>query len=77
MAQLGSITHIVWGAQDPDLNVRIADSMHTSMPVSTLTILPHAHHNLMIDEPGRFVSVILNSLASRQPGHATTNEGAP
>ena len=33
------------------LHVRIADSLHTSRPGSTLTIPPHAHH-LMIDEPG-------------------------
>ena len=75
LAQLGPITHIVWGAKDPDLNVRIADFLHTSMPGSTLKIQPHAHHNLMIDEPGRFASVILTALRQAAASRTTTNGG--
>jgi pimeloyl-ACP methyl ester carboxylesterase len=75
LAQLGPITHLAWGAQDLDLNVRIADFLHSSIPGNTLTILPHTHHNLMIDEPGRFASVILSALSHATAGHATAIGG--
>jgi pimeloyl-ACP methyl ester carboxylesterase len=59
LAELGPLTHIVWGAQDPDINLNIARSLHSQLAGSTLTILRHAHHNLMLDEPAAFASEIV------------------
>jgi pimeloyl-ACP methyl ester carboxylesterase len=60
LAALGRFTHIVWGAQDPDINLHIAKSLHSDLVGSTLTILRHAHHNVMLDEPAAFASAILS-----------------
>jgi pimeloyl-ACP methyl ester carboxylesterase len=59
LAELGQFTHLVWGAQDPDINLNIARSLHSELVGSTLTILRHAHHNVMLDEPAAFASAIL------------------
>jgi pimeloyl-ACP methyl ester carboxylesterase len=59
LAGLGRLTHIVWGAQDPYINLNIARSLHSELVGSTLTILRQAHHNLMLDEPAAFASAIL------------------
>jgi pimeloyl-ACP methyl ester carboxylesterase len=50
--------HIVWGAQDPDLNLNIADALHQEIPNSTLTVFPNAHHNLMLDDPAQSAAEI-------------------
>jgi haloalkane dehalogenase len=50
--------HIVWGARDPNLNLRVADALHQEIPDSTLTVFPNAHHNLMLDDPTRFAAII-------------------
>ena len=49
--------HIMWGAQDPDLNLSVAD-LHQQIPHSTLTVFPNAHHNVMLDEPTQFAAAI-------------------
>jgi haloalkane dehalogenase len=59
LAELGPLTHLVWGAKDPDINLNIAKALHSGLVGSTLTILRHAHHNLMLDEPAAFASAIL------------------
>lgn len=59
LAELGPISHLVWGARDPYINLNIARSLHSQLVGSTLTILRHAHHNLMLDEPAAFASAIL------------------
>jgi pimeloyl-ACP methyl ester carboxylesterase len=61
LAGLGPRAHLVWGAKDPDLNLNVARSLHSELAGSTLTVLPHAHHNVMLDAPGQVASVILNS----------------
>jgi haloalkane dehalogenase len=59
LAGLGPLTHLVWGAQDPDINLNIARSLHSELVGSTLTILRHGHHNVMLDDPASFASAIL------------------
>jgi haloalkane dehalogenase len=58
--------HLIWGARDPDLNLNIARALHREIPHSTLTILPNAHHNAMLDDPGRFASVITSAAGRSQ-----------
>ncbi len=60
LAELGPITRLVWGARDPDINLNIARSLHSELKRSTLTILRHAHHNVMLDDPASFASAILS-----------------
>ena len=60
LTELGRLTHIVWGARDPDINLNIARSLHSELVGSTLTILRRAHHNLMLDDPAAFASAILS-----------------
>jgi pimeloyl-ACP methyl ester carboxylesterase len=59
----GSVRHLVWGDKDPDLNSGIARVIHEAAPTSELFILPEAHHNLQIDEPGR-VAQLLTAIPS-------------
>jgi haloalkane dehalogenase len=59
--------HLIWGARDPNLNLRIARALHQEIPHSTLTVLPNAHHNLPLDDPTRFASTILSAIASTAP----------
>ncbi len=61
LAKLGPITRLVWGAQDPDLNLNIANELHSAFTGSTLTVLSQAHHNVAIDAPGQVASAILGS----------------
>jgi hypothetical protein len=60
LAGLGRFTHVVWGAQDPNINLNIAKSLHSELVGSTLTILRQAHHNVMLDESAAFASAILS-----------------
>ena len=55
--------HIIWGARDPNLNLDIARFLHQHIPHSTLTVLPDAHHNVMLDDPTKFASVITSAIA--------------
>jgi haloalkane dehalogenase len=55
--------HIVWGARDPNLNLSIARYLHQQIPHSTLTVFPDAHHNVMLDDPTQFASVITSAIA--------------
>jgi pimeloyl-ACP methyl ester carboxylesterase len=67
--------HLIWGARDPNLNLKIARAVHQEIPHSTLTVLPNAHHNVPLDDPTRFASTILSVIASTAqdrlaPNHA-------
>ena len=67
LPSLGSLAipvHIIWGAHDPDLNLNIANALHQEIPHSTLTVLPNAHHNVMLDDPTQFAAAI-RSVATR------------
>ncbi len=61
LAKLGPRAHLVWGAEDPNLNLNIAHSLHSELVGSTLMVLPHAHHNVMLDGPAHVAWVILHS----------------
>jgi haloalkane dehalogenase len=61
VADLKSLTmpvRIVWGARDPDLGLNVADALHQEIPQSTLTVFPNAHHNVPLDDPTEFASII-------------------
>jgi len=55
--------HIVWGAEDPNLNLSVADALHQEIPNSTLTIFPNAHHNLMLDDPTQFAAIVRSAVS--------------
>jgi haloalkane dehalogenase len=57
-------THLIWGARDPDMDLNIAHALHQEIPHSTLSVLPNAHHNVMLDAPRQFASVIRSALAT-------------
>lgn len=64
--------HIVWGARDPNLNLNVARFLHQHIPHSTLTVLPNAHHNVMLDDPTQFASAITSAIAQHNdPANAT------
>ena len=54
--------HIVWGAHDPDLNLSVARYLHQQIPHSTLTVLPDAYHNVMLDDPKQFAAVVTSAV---------------
>jgi haloalkane dehalogenase len=56
--------YIAWGARDPNLNLNIADVLHEEIPQSTLTIFPHAYHNLMLDDPTQFAAIVRSAASS-------------
>ncbi len=63
LKSLTAPVHIVWGAQDPNLNLSVADALHQDIPDSTLTIFPNAHHNLMLDDPTQFAAIVRSAVA--------------
>jgi haloalkane dehalogenase len=62
LASLGVPVHIIWGARDPNLNLKIARTLHEQIPDSTLTVLRGAHHNLMLDDPTQFAAAIRSAV---------------
>ena len=52
-------TRIVFGADDPCLNVRVARSFHRQFPGSELFLLPNARHYVQVDEPQEVARLIL------------------
>ena len=58
LTSLDAPIHIVWGARDANLNLSVADALHQEIPQSTLTVLPKAHHNLMLDDPKQFAAIV-------------------
>lgn len=66
-ALLGHIhvpTHIVWGAEDASVPVRIAREMQTLIPHSHLTVLPHEGHNIHLDNPTLLFGTVRKILAA-------------
>jgi haloalkane dehalogenase len=77
--------HLIWGAHDPNLDLNIAHALHQEIPHSTLIVLPNAHHNVMLDDPSRFASVITSAVPratqsknrhDEQPATHTTRDEA-
>jgi pimeloyl-ACP methyl ester carboxylesterase len=60
-------TLIVWGARDPIIPVRHATATHEAIANSRLEIFEAAGHFPHCDDPGRFVEVLLEFIASTQP----------
>jgi haloalkane dehalogenase len=58
LKSLAMPVHIIWGAKDPNLGVNVADALQQEIPLSTLTVFPNAHHNLMLDDPTQFAAAI-------------------
>ena len=63
LAKLGPITRLVWGAQDPDLNLNIANRRAAFRVYwqHVVLVLSQAHHNVAIDAPDQEASAILGS----------------
>ena len=58
LASLTMPVRIIWGARDPNLDLNIARALDQEIPHSTLTVLPNAHHNVMLDDPTAFAAAI-------------------
>jgi len=69
LTSLAVPVHIVWGAQDPNLNLNVADALHQEIPDSTLTVLHNAHHNLMLDDPTRFAAIVRSAAGPLDGNH--------
>jgi pimeloyl-ACP methyl ester carboxylesterase len=61
-------TLIVWGDADSIIPVSHAHSAHEAMPGSRLEIFPGVGHFPHAEEPERFVQVLLDFLATTEPG---------
>jgi pimeloyl-ACP methyl ester carboxylesterase len=58
---------IVWGERDPIIPVEHARSAHRLVPGSRLELFPNAGHFPHIDDPLRFVSVLVDFIATTSP----------
>jgi pimeloyl-ACP methyl ester carboxylesterase len=58
---------IVWGERDPIIPVEHARSAHRLVPGSRLELFPTAGHFPHIDDPLRFVSVLVDFIATTAP----------
>ena len=73
----GRPTLIVWGARDTVIPVAHAFHAHEVIPGSRLEIFEQSEHFPHMDEPNRFVRVLLDFLGSTEPmrlDRATTRE---
>lgn len=62
--QLGSQLMILWGEEDPWVDVEVAHRLRNAVPSSVLEVLPDAGHFGMLETPGLF-SARLAALLSR------------
>ena len=60
-------TLIVWGAQDPVIPIEHAHAAQEALPGSVLEVFEQSHHFPHMDEPARFVRVLLTFLATSRP----------
>jgi pimeloyl-ACP methyl ester carboxylesterase len=60
-------TLIVWGERDPMIPASHARSAHEAIPGSRLEVFPGAGHFPHLDDPHRFVGVLLDFLHSTAP----------
>ena len=51
MDKLSGKAHIIFGKEDPYLNVGVARSFHEMLPGSTLTLIENAGHYVQVDQP--------------------------
>ena len=66
---------IVVGAEDYATPVAMAESLHATIPHSTLNVLPNARHLTPVERPGDIASAILN-LVRHDRSRTSTSRGA-
>jgi len=60
-------TLIMWGANDPIIPVQHGHDAHEAIPGSRLEILEHSGHFPHVEEPERFVEILLDFMATTDP----------
>jgi len=65
-------TLIMWGANDPIIPVQHAYDAHEAIPGSRLEILEHSGHFPHVEEPERFVEILLDFMATTDPAPVDT-----
>ncbi|HET7051204.1 MAG TPA: alpha/beta fold hydrolase [Solirubrobacteraceae bacterium] len=58
---------IVWGARDPIIPVRHAETAHKAIPGSRLEVFENVGHLPQIEVPGRFVTALERFIAETEP----------
>jgi pimeloyl-ACP methyl ester carboxylesterase len=58
---------VVWGARDPIIPVKHAHEVHELVPASRLEIFPGAGHFPHLDDPLRFVRLLVDFIESTEP----------
>ena len=59
MRAFGRPVRIVFGAEDPYLNVDVARWFHRNFPGSELHLLPGARHYVQVDAPERVAQLLI------------------
>lgn len=54
------LVRIIFGADDPYLNIGVAEKFHALFPTSDLFLIPHARHFVQMDEPAEVARLILS-----------------
>ena len=62
MSKLAEKTHIIFGAEDPYLNVHVARQFHAMIPGSTLNIIQNASHYVQVDQPQEIAEILVHLL---------------
>ncbi|MGZ5309036.1 MAG: alpha/beta fold hydrolase [Solirubrobacterales bacterium] len=60
-------TLFVWGARDPIIPLAHGETAHAAAPNSRLEVFEHSGHFPHLDEPERFVEVLLDFIATTEP----------
>ena len=58
---------IIWGARDPIIPVRHAETAHTALPGSRLEVFDDVGHLPQLEVPGRFVAALERFIADTEP----------
>jgi 2-hydroxymuconate-semialdehyde hydrolase len=66
---------ILWGENDPNFRLEVAERLHAAMPMSTLAILPGCSHFLPEDAPDTIAPMILDYLRSTYLGQSHSHGG--
>ena len=64
---------LVWGGRDPIIPVDHGRNAHRLMPGSRLEVFPQAGHFPHLAEPGRFVEVLGDFMATTEPADVDAN----
>jgi pimeloyl-ACP methyl ester carboxylesterase len=67
----GLPTMLIWGGADPIIPLEHGRRAHELMPHSRLEVFPGAGHFPFNDDPGRFVEVLTDFIASTTPAELT------